>query len=107
MLLFAVDRSSGCHLSNRAVAAETKYQKSHLHLIEDATTRLTESHAKKIEGRVFCKKGCSADGETWEECISECDEICYKDHVLKDQKWSSYIDHSPGLPITLRTTIIN
>ncbi|KAL4313542.1 hypothetical protein GQ457_01G042240 [Hibiscus cannabinus] len=50
----------------------------------------------QIPWRVFCKKGCSADGETWEECLSECDEICYKDPVLKDQKWSAYIDRSPG-----------
>ncbi|GMJ14672.1 hypothetical protein HRI_005136400 [Hibiscus trionum] len=50
----------------------------------------------QIPWRVFCKKGCSADGETWEECLSECDEMCYKDPVLKDQKWSAYIDRSPG-----------
>ncbi|KAE8689425.1 hypothetical protein F3Y22_tig00110937pilonHSYRG00001 [Hibiscus syriacus] len=50
----------------------------------------------QIPWRVFCKKGCSADGETWEECLSECDEICYKDPVLKDQKWSAYMDRSPG-----------
>ncbi|GJS69861.1 zinc knuckle CX2CX4HX4C containing protein [Tanacetum coccineum] len=47
-------------------------------------------------GRVFCKKGCNADGDTWEECLSSCDEICYKDPVLKDQQWSAYIDRSPG-----------
>ncbi|CAH9141701.1 unnamed protein product [Cuscuta epithymum] len=29
-------------------------------------------------------------------CLGECDELCYKDPVLKDQKWSSYIDRSPG-----------
>nr|KAJ0226346.1 hypothetical protein LSAT_V11C100048910 [Lactuca sativa] len=28
--------------------------------------------------------------------LSECDEICYKDPVLKDQQWSAYIDRSPG-----------
>ncbi|XVF27655.1 hypothetical protein REPUB_Repub14bG0127100 [Reevesia pubescens] len=50
----------------------------------------------QIPWRVFCKKGCDADGETWEECLSECNEICYKDPVLKDQKWSAYIDRSPG-----------
>ncbi|KAG9149711.1 hypothetical protein Leryth_012427 [Lithospermum erythrorhizon] len=27
---------------------------------------------------------------------SECDEICFKDPVLKDKKWSAYIDRSPG-----------
>ncbi|GJR78986.1 zinc knuckle CX2CX4HX4C containing protein [Tanacetum coccineum] len=47
-------------------------------------------------GRVFCKKGCNADGDTWEECLSLCDEICYKDPVLKDQQWSAYTDRSPG-----------
>ncbi|KAK6264740.1 hypothetical protein QQP08_019385 [Theobroma cacao] len=50
----------------------------------------------QIPWRVFCKKGCDAGGETWEECLSECEEICYKDPVLKDQKWSAYIDRSPG-----------
>ncbi|XP_075486853.1 uncharacterized protein LOC142526381 isoform X2 [Primulina tabacum] len=50
----------------------------------------------QIPWRVFCKKGCDADGETWDECLGECDEICYKDPVLKDQKWSAYIDRSPG-----------
>ncbi|KZV51969.1 hypothetical protein F511_08579 [Dorcoceras hygrometricum] len=49
-----------------------------------------------LVGRVFCKKGCDTDGETWGECLGECDEICYKDPVLKDQKWSAYIDRSPG-----------
>ncbi|RVW95833.1 hypothetical protein CK203_025847 [Vitis vinifera] len=48
--------------------------------------------------RVFCKKGCYADGETWEECLEECNEICYKDPVFKDQQWSAYIDRSPGSP---------
>ncbi|XP_020221431.1 uncharacterized protein LOC109804075 isoform X3 [Cajanus cajan] len=47
-------------------------------------------------GRVFCKKGCNSDGETWEECLEECNQICYKDPVLKDQQWSAYIDRSPG-----------
>ncbi|XP_044495374.1 uncharacterized protein LOC123218172 isoform X2 [Mangifera indica] len=46
--------------------------------------------------RVFCKKGCGADGDTWEECLEECNEICYKDPVLKDHQWSAYIDRSPG-----------
>ncbi|KAK3009423.1 hypothetical protein RJ639_014132 [Escallonia herrerae] len=50
----------------------------------------------QIPWRVFCKKGCDADGETWEECLGECNEICYKDPVLKDQQWSAYIDRSPG-----------
>ncbi|KAJ4773722.1 defensin-like protein [Rhynchospora pubera] len=50
----------------------------------------------QIPWRVFCKKGCDADGDTWEDCIGECEEICYKDPVFKDQQWSSYIDRSPG-----------
>uniref|UniRef100_A0A6N2KGW8 Uncharacterized protein n=1 Tax=Salix viminalis TaxID=40686 RepID=A0A6N2KGW8_SALVM len=50
----------------------------------------------QIPWRVFCKKGCDADGETWEDCLEECDEMCYKDPVLKDQQWSAYIDRSPG-----------
>ncbi|KAL0737947.1 hypothetical protein Bca4012_014157 [Brassica carinata] len=47
-------------------------------------------------GRVFCKKGCDADSDSWEDCVSDCSEICYKDPVLKDQQWSAYIDRSPG-----------
>ncbi|XP_042038279.1 uncharacterized protein LOC121784167 [Salvia splendens] len=50
----------------------------------------------QIPWRVFCKKGCDADGDTWDECVGECDEICYKDPVLKDKQWSAYIDRSPG-----------
>ncbi|CAA3021530.1 Hypothetical predicted protein [Olea europaea subsp. europaea] len=50
----------------------------------------------QIPWRVFCKKGCDSDGDTWEDCLGECDEICYKDPVLKDQQWSAYIDRSPG-----------
>ncbi|XAR59150.1 hypothetical protein NMG60_11014817 [Bertholletia excelsa] len=50
----------------------------------------------QIPWRVFCKKGCDSDGETWEECLEECNEMCYKDPVLKDQQWSAYIDRSPG-----------
>ncbi|KAL8152157.1 hypothetical protein V2J09_009917 [Rumex salicifolius] len=52
----------------------------------------------QIPWRVFCKKGCSADGDTWDECIEACDQICYKDPVLKDKQWSAYIDRSPGVP---------
>ncbi|KAK4755016.1 hypothetical protein SAY87_008773 [Trapa incisa] len=51
---------------------------------------------KSFSGRVFCKKGCDADGDTWEECLEECTEICYKDPVLKNKQWSAYIDRSPG-----------
>ncbi|OVA00576.1 hypothetical protein BVC80_9087g73 [Macleaya cordata] len=51
---------------------------------------------KQIPWRVFCKKGCDGDGDTWEECLEECNEICYKDPVFKDQKWSAFIDRSPG-----------
>ncbi|KAH0935325.1 hypothetical protein HID58_012442, partial [Brassica napus] len=47
-------------------------------------------------GRVFCKKGCDADSDSWEDCVSDCSEICYKDPVLKDRQWSAYIDRSPG-----------
>ncbi|XP_061375602.1 uncharacterized protein LOC133317734 isoform X3 [Gastrolobium bilobum] len=50
----------------------------------------------QIPWRVFCKKGCTSDGETWEECLEECNQICYKDPVLKDKQWSAYIDRSPG-----------
>ncbi|CAK9321023.1 unnamed protein product [Citrullus colocynthis] len=50
----------------------------------------------QIPWRVFCKKGCDADGEAWEECLEECTEICYKDPVFKDHQWSAYIDRSPG-----------
>ncbi|CAI0476099.1 unnamed protein product [Linum tenue] len=50
----------------------------------------------QIPWRVFCKKGCNADGDTWEECLEACEEICYKDPVLKDQQWTAYIDRSPG-----------
>ncbi|KAI6703775.1 hypothetical protein NL676_012911 [Syzygium grande] len=50
----------------------------------------------QIPWRVFCKKACDADGETWEECLEECSEMCYKDPVLKDRQWSAYIDRSPG-----------
>ena len=30
--------------------------------------------------------------------LEECTEICYKDPVFKDQRWSAYIDRSPGSP---------
>ncbi|KAI5386587.1 hypothetical protein KIW84_072933, partial [Lathyrus oleraceus] len=50
----------------------------------------------KLPWRVFCKKGCDSDGDTWEECLEDCNQLCYKDPVLKDQKWSAYIDRSPG-----------
>uniref|UniRef100_A0ACD5Y6J3 Uncharacterized protein n=1 Tax=Avena sativa TaxID=4498 RepID=A0ACD5Y6J3_AVESA len=50
----------------------------------------------QIPWRVFCKKGCNADSDTWEECIGKCTEICHKDPVLEDHQWSAYIDRSPG-----------
>ncbi|KAK8945738.1 hypothetical protein KSP40_PGU000396 [Platanthera guangdongensis] len=30
-------------------------------------------------------------------CVEACNEICYKDPVLKDHQWSAYIDRSPGI----------
>lgn len=51
----------------------------------------------QIPWRIFCKKGCNADGDTWDECIEACNEICYKDPVLKGHQWSAYIDRSPGI----------
>ncbi|KAL9321225.1 hypothetical protein ACSQ67_013064 [Phaseolus vulgaris] len=30
-------------------------------------------------------------------CLEDCNLICYKDPVLKDQQWSAYIDRSPGV----------
>eukprot|EP01018_Ginkgo_biloba_P020784 Gb_37490 [translate_table: standard] len=51
----------------------------------------------QIPWRVFCKKGCDNDGDTWDDCLSECNEICYKDPVLKEHQWSAYIDRSPGV----------
>ncbi|CAN1178352.1 hypothetical protein LINPERPRIM_LOCUS8500 [Linum perenne] len=61
-------------------------------------TECTHKYAAltQIPWRVFCKKGCNADGDTWEECSEACEEICYKDPVLKNQQWSAYIDRSPG-----------
>lgn len=50
----------------------------------------------QIPWRVFCKKGCNTDGDSLEDCSSECNEICFKDPVIKDHKWSAYIDRSPG-----------
>ncbi|WVY95026.1 hypothetical protein V8G54_034114 [Vigna mungo] len=104
----------------------------------------------QIPWRVFCKKGCSSEEETWEESrdytwqisgfeeslslsvkslssyqssswhvlssshklfglstpgrvmctwsvgLENCNLMCYKDPVLKDQQWSAYIDRSPG-----------
>ncbi|XP_054812931.1 uncharacterized protein LOC129313662 isoform X4 [Prosopis cineraria] len=29
-------------------------------------------------------------------CLEDCNHICYKDPVIKDQQWSAYIDRSPG-----------
>ncbi|XP_017432105.1 uncharacterized protein LOC108339479 isoform X2 [Vigna angularis] len=29
-------------------------------------------------------------------CLEDCNQLCYKDPVLKDQQWSAYIDRSPG-----------
>jgi hypothetical protein len=28
--------------------------------------------------------------------LEDCNQLCYKDPVLKDQQWSAYIDRSPG-----------
>ncbi|XP_049357733.1 uncharacterized protein LOC125822382 [Solanum verrucosum] len=50
----------------------------------------------QIPWRVFCKKACDADGDTWEECFEQCDEMCNKGPVMKDQQWSACIDRAPG-----------
>ncbi|KAG2687568.1 hypothetical protein I3760_09G057800 [Carya illinoinensis] len=32
-------------------------------------------------------------------CLEECDELCYKDPVLKGRKWSAYFNRSPGAAV--------
>ncbi|GMH19519.1 hypothetical protein Nepgr_021360 [Nepenthes gracilis] len=71
------------------------------HWVTPCGSQCTHKYAAltQIPWRVFCKKGCGADVETWDECVSACDHICFKDPVLKDQQWSAYIDRSPGASI--------
>ncbi|THG06818.1 hypothetical protein TEA_001967 [Camellia sinensis var. sinensis] len=53
-------------------------------------------------GEYFAKKGVALmvrhgrSVSIYLLCLGECDEICYKDPVLKDRQWSAYIDRSPG-----------
>ncbi|EYU43397.1 hypothetical protein ABFS82_08G142600 [Erythranthe guttata] len=49
--------------------------------------------------RIYCKKGCDGDGDTWVECVGECDELCFKDPVFEGQQWSAVFDRSPGSAI--------
>ncbi|KAL7102902.1 hypothetical protein ACP275_08G147000, partial [Erythranthe tilingii] len=49
--------------------------------------------------RIYCKKGCDGDGDTWDECVGECDELCFKDPVFEGQQWSAVFDRSPGSAI--------
>ncbi|CAL5412218.1 unnamed protein product [Camellia sinensis] len=46
-------------------------------------------------GEYFAKKGVALMVRHGRS-LGECDEICYKDPVLKDRQWSAYIDRSPG-----------
>lgn len=36
------------------------------------------------------------DHSNTETGLEDCNQICYKDPVIKDHQWSSYIDRSPG-----------
>eukprot|EP00249_Psilotum_nudum_P004402 c17927_g1_i1 orf=310-726(+) len=51
-----------------------------------------------IAWRVYCKKACSSDGDSLEECLDECKGLCYKDPVYKQYEWSAPFDRSPGSP---------
>ncbi|XP_061349408.1 uncharacterized protein LOC133294692 [Gastrolobium bilobum] len=79
-------------------ACEEQYKGRMIPWASPCGNKCTNKYAAltKIPWRVFCKKGCNSDGETWEECLEDCEHICYKDPVLKDQQWSAYIDRSPG-----------
>eukprot|EP00252_Welwitschia_mirabilis_P006645 TRINITY_DN17537_c0_g1_i1.p1 TRINITY_DN17537_c0_g1~~TRINITY_DN17537_c0_g1_i1.p1 ORF type:complete len:136 (-),score=19.42 TRINITY_DN17537_c0_g1_i1:200-607(-) len=68
------------------------------HWTSPCGNRCTRKYAAltQIPWRVFCKKGCDTDGDCWEDCLGECNELCYKDPVIKDRQWSAYIDRSPG-----------
>ncbi|WMV49137.1 hypothetical protein MTR67_042522 [Solanum verrucosum] len=53
-----------------------------------------ESFAKK-DVMLMERRGMNSNNELYAG-LSECEEICYKNPVLKDQQWSAYIDRSPG-----------
>ncbi|KAK4256114.1 hypothetical protein QN277_009025 [Acacia crassicarpa] len=68
------------------------------HWVPPCGNRCTRKYAAltQLPWRVFCKKGCNSDEETYEECLEDCNQICYKDPVIEGQQWSAYIDRSPG-----------
>ena len=36
-----------------------------------------------------------ANGDSWKECLGDCNEVRWKVSVVKDHAWDAYIDHSP------------
>ncbi|KAJ6935496.1 hypothetical protein NC652_010496 [Populus alba x Populus x berolinensis] len=44
------------------------------------------------QGEYFARRAAALMGRR----LDECNEICYKDPVLKDRQWTAYIDRSPG-----------
>eukprot|EP00243_Klebsormidium_subtile_P004517 TRINITY_DN18532_c0_g1_i1.p1 TRINITY_DN18532_c0_g1~~TRINITY_DN18532_c0_g1_i1.p1 ORF type:complete len:133 (-),score=3.38 TRINITY_DN18532_c0_g1_i1:323-721(-) len=48
--------------------------------------------------RIYCKKGCNLEGG-WKDCQSSCKDMCFKDPTIRDYKWSSWFDRSPGDPV--------
>ncbi|KAH7292406.1 hypothetical protein KP509_29G066500 [Ceratopteris richardii] len=55
-----------------------------------------------IPWRVYCKKACSSDGETWDECRADCNDMCHKTPVIKEYEWSAHLARSPGSPTKAR-----
>ncbi|CEM00605.1 unnamed protein product [Vitrella brassicaformis CCMP3155] len=49
--------------------------------------------------RTYCKKACGDDdSSTFEECVSGCEELCYKQDIKEDSKAFNikFLDRSPG-----------
>ena len=36
-----------------------------------------------------------ANGDSWKECLGDCNEVCWKVSIVKDHAWDAYIDRSP------------
>ncbi|KAJ6925833.1 hypothetical protein NC651_010308 [Populus alba x Populus x berolinensis] len=48
--------------------------------------------SRRFLGEYFARRAAALMGRR----LDECNEICYKDPVLKDRQWTAYIDRSPG-----------
>eukprot|EP01066_Platyproteum_vivax_P002119 Platyproteum_vivax@DN12602_c0_g1_i1.p1 len=71
------------------------------------SSEVTHDFTTAYTYRTFCKKACSDDSQSLEECVESCVNLCFKNDVQTDatRQWANFkfLDRSPGDPANSQT----